>query len=175
MTGSTKIEWTDASWNPALGCDRVSPGCDHCYAITQATIRSANPNPKVDATGICWEWTASIVNGYGKFGRDPEHGYVVVGAHRWAWEHLVGPVPVGLDLDHLCRNRRCVNPDHLEPVTRGENVRRGRNANREKTRCPAGHPLVPGNLVAKHQGRKCRTCNSEHARAWRLAHAGIVA
>lgn len=130
--------------------------------------------PKVNASGVCWEWTAGASDtGYGNFGRDPEHGYANISAHQWAWEFLVGPVPPGLVLDHLCRNRRCVNPDHLEPVPFAENIRRGRNANREKTHCPAGHPLVAENLVLNRRGgRKCRICNTEKARAWRRAQAG---
>ncbi|HEY7824270.1 MAG TPA: HNH endonuclease signature motif containing protein [Acidimicrobiia bacterium] len=80
---------------------------------------------KVDASGDCWEWIgATAGNGYGKInvkGRDhyPEF------AHRVGWELLVGPIPDGLVIDHLCRNTLCVNPDHLEPVTHKVNVRRG--------------------------------------------------
>jgi hypothetical protein len=74
--------------------------------------------------GLCWEWTGTVKpNGYANFQvpgrRSPAN------AHRWLWEQLVGPIAKGLDLDHLCRNRKCVNPDHLEPVTRRENLRRG--------------------------------------------------
>lgn len=77
---------------------------------------------KVDATGPCWLWLGSLNNaGYGKLTVRRVNLY----AHRFAHECLVGPVPEGLELDHLCRVRRCVNPDHLEPVTRSENVRRG--------------------------------------------------
>jgi len=73
---------------------------------------------KVDAGGDCWEWVAAKTSlGYGSFKGK--------GAHIWAWNHLVGPVPDGLELDHLCRVRHCVNPDHLEPVTHAENTRRG--------------------------------------------------
>lgn len=76
---------------------------------------------KVDAEGICWEWTSTVDGtGYGKI----KIARVWVPAHRWAYETLVGPIPAGLELDHLCRIRRCVNPDHLEPVTTTENLRR---------------------------------------------------
>lgn len=79
---------------------------------------------KVDGAGICWEWTGAISDtGYGVFHRG--HGLKKTNAHRACWEMLVGTIPEGLVLDHLCRNRRCVNPDHLEPVTERENIRRG--------------------------------------------------
>jgi hypothetical protein len=70
----------------------------------------------------CWEWTAGRSGGpgYGAFSL----GQRKVGAHRWSYENFVGPIPEGLELDHLCRNPGCVNPDHLEPVTRSENIRR---------------------------------------------------
>ena len=73
----------------------------------------------------CWLWTSTIVwNGYGQFRIDNRRVY----AHRFAYEQVNGTIPAGLDLDHLCRVRRCVNPAHLEPVTRRENLRRGRVA-----------------------------------------------
>lgn len=127
---------------------------------------------RVDASGVCWEWTACRSRGYGRFARGPEHGSATVFAHRWAYEHLVGPIPEGLVLDHRCRNTICVNPDHLEPVTIGENVRRGRNWKRELTHCKRGHAFSPENTLRRDEGgRKCRTCNSATARAWRRARA----
>jgi HNH endonuclease len=89
----------------------------------------------------CWIWTGGTKSqmGYGAFG--VTHGNVV-SAHRWAYEQFRGPIPAGLDLDHLCRNPICVHPWHLEPVTRAENLGRGRNHFREKTHCPQGH-LMP--------------------------------
>lgn len=83
----------------------------------------------------CWLWSGST-NGHG-YGRLARSGKLH-GAHRFAYEHFIGPIPNGLDLDHLCRVRLCVNPSHLEPVTRGENLLRGDTVNR-----------------AHHEGREC--------------------
>lgn len=78
----------------------------------------------VDHTG-CWRWLGNISRGYGRCKGDPESPQKTRLAHRVFYEHHVGPIPEGLELDHLCRNRWCVNPEHLEPVTRAVNVRRG--------------------------------------------------
>lgn len=80
-------------------------------------------------------------------------------AHRVAYEHYCGRIPDGLMLDHLCRNPSCCNPDHLEAVTNGENVRRGAHQGRAKTHCPAGHPYAGENLRIGVKGeRRCRAC-----------------
>lgn len=115
---------------------------------------------KVDGGGNrCWEWTASLRNGYGQFGVRAGH---VVPAHRFAYEHLVGPIPDGMVIDHLCRNTRCVNPAHLEPVTNVENVMRGESPmarNARTTHCTHGHELVGANLYVDPKGRRqCRAC-----------------
>lgn len=107
---------------------------------------------KVDAEGICWEWTGAITFGYGRF-RD---GKSVVQAHRWAWKHMVGDVPDDMDLDHLCRNRRCCNPDHLEPVSRKVNLMRGAQAT--KTHCRRGHEYTPENVYINQGKRYCLEC-----------------
>jgi len=104
----------------------------------------------------CWNWVGHIaLSGYGLFwvaGRD-----IQVLAHRLVYQLLVGEIPFGLCLDHLCRNKRCVNPKHLEPVTLVENFRRGRIL---KTHCKHGHPLSGDNLltISTRPGRHCKTC-----------------
>jgi hypothetical protein len=110
----------------------------------------------------CWEWTASRISGYGQFARTLPRL-----AHRRAYERLVGPVPEGLELDHLCRNRACVNTDHLEPVTGSENAMRGLRPIqlRSKRYCPHGHPYSGSNLYIRTDGaRECRICRREHVR-----------
>lgn len=107
----------------------------------------------------CWEWTAPLSGmGYAQFydgNRKPM-------AHRVVYELLVGPIPEGLQLDHLCRVRHCVNPHHLEPVTARENLIRGQGfiaANVRKTHCKEGHELTPENTrIVRETERQCRTC-----------------
>lgn len=132
---------------------------------------------KVDASGDCWEWTGAKWNGYGKTAVHVANGKTKHwAAHRRAYELLVGPIPDGLQLDHLCRNRACVNPDHLEPVTGSVNVRRGStipitNARqRGKTHCPAGHPYDETN-TGDNGGRSWRRCLACHAARERARHA----
>jgi len=114
--------------------------------------------------GGCWLWTAcKNQKGYGRFGI----GNKTYLAHRVSYEMHVGPIPAGLQIDHLCRNRMCVNPDHLEVVTTQENTRRG-NAGKHhahKTHCPQGHEYAGDNLYIKpNGGRDCKTCNRERKR-----------
>jgi hypothetical protein len=107
----------------------------------------------------CWIWTGGRKSQmkYGAFA--VKHGHVV-SAHKWAYEFFREPIPAGMELDHLCRNPRCVHPWHLEAVTHAENLRRGRNHFREKTHCPQGHPYAGDNLYIRPSdgARLCRAC-----------------
>jgi HNH endonuclease len=109
------------------------------------------------ATDECWLWKGKPNgNGYGRFCFGGG-GYVM--AHRWAYELLIAEIPAGLVLDHLCRNRMCVNAWHLDPVTIAENVRRGRQWESEKTHCPELHAYSELNTYITPEGhRECRIC-----------------
>lgn len=113
---------------------------------------------KVEKTDTCWLWTGCL-SGVG-YGQIRIHTKCHL-AHRYSFELHKHQIPAGLVLDHLCRNRRCVNPDHLEPVTRHENIRRGTawTVKRNRTCCPRGHEFTPENSAINQKGvRRCRTC-----------------
>ena len=116
---------------------------------------------KVVKTESCWLWTSYILpNGYPRFSiRAGFQAY----AHRISYVLSKGEIPEGLDLDHLCRNTQCVNPDHLEAVTAQVNTLRGIGPaakNFFKTECKRGHPFVEGNIYWSRngRGRSCKTC-----------------
>ena len=158
-------------------------------AITRAERFAAKVDPEGPVPehrpelGPCIEWTGCLhPKGYGQFW----DGGRLVQAHRWAWERAHGPVPEGLELDHLCHNdsecaggptclhRRCVNPAHLEPVTHRTNLLRGGGGaaagarQRAKTHCPAGHPYDEENTYLTPDGRRvCTACKCERTRQWR--------
>lgn len=126
----------------------------------------------------CWEWQGQTWKGHGRF-HNGETG-TMMAAHRWSYEHHVGPIDEGLVLDHTChtndptcndgvdcRHRRCVNPAHLEPVDSPENTRRGNGptaVNAAKTECVNGHPFDEKNTYVRANGkRQCRTCQAAAA------------
>ncbi len=106
----------------------------------------------------CWIWIGcKFPFGYGEF----KYRGQVVYAHIWLYERTKGKTPEGLELDHLCRNPSCVNPDHLEPVTHKENLMRGIGvcaARARQTHCKRGHPLTDGNFDTKLGYRRCLKC-----------------
>lgn len=125
---------------------------------------------KIDkrGSGECWPWMAHVHrNGYATFIPQNKDGVRVM-VHRYAYEELVGPIPDGLTIDHLCKNRACCNPAHMEPVTQGENAIRGggakagvaaRRANAE-VGCRRGHPRTPEHAFKTPKGNwRCRTCD----------------
>jgi hypothetical protein len=120
-----------------------------------------------DGSG-CWLWTASNTNGYGvifHYGRYAK-------AHRVVYETLIGPIPAGLQLDHLCRVTLCVNPKHLEPVTMQENIRRGSGNGSAlwapPTHCAKGHELTADNVYVTAAGKRlCKACKHGRDKAYR--------
>jgi DNA-directed RNA polymerase subunit RPC12/RpoP len=113
----------------------------------------------------CLEWAGSLTKGYGEFTITRKKSK----AHRWLYERWVGPIPEDLELDHLCRNRACVNPSHLESVTRTMNILRGESPparNARSTHCVQGHEFTPENtrINRRDGGRECRACGREKAR-----------
>lgn len=107
----------------------------------------------------CWVWTAyRNSDGYGNF---LTHNRQTVKAHRWAFEQMRGPIPEELEIDHLCRNRACVNPAHLEPVIHQVNMIRGMHRLRGRTHCANGHPFDEGNTYHHPSGQRvCRMCQN---------------
>jgi hypothetical protein len=117
----------------------------------------------------CWEWQGyRTPAGYGQMCVNSKLNLT----HRLAYELFVGPIPAGLHIDHLCRNRGCCNPDHLEPVTPGENSRRGDTGAHygRRTHCGYGHAYTPENTYIHPRvgERVCKECRKEHSRAYRI-------
>lgn len=114
---------------------------------------------KINATTSCWLWTASVKeNGYAQYNANGKNW----NAHRLVYLLSGRDIPAGLELDHLCRVRHCVNPEHLEPVTRAENVRRQAAY---ITICPQGHVYTAENTYVYNGGRHCRACRATQSAA----------
>lgn len=139
------------------------------YDLTRVNFSTFTKNVIRLESG-CWQWLGKIQNGYGVIG---EKGRACdkrksLRAHRYSFECFRYSIPEGLTVDHLCRNRACVNPFHMEIVTRGENVLRGDTVsarNKLKTHCPRGHPYSEENTYNDgRSGRRCRQCAREYNR-----------
>ena len=119
---------------------------------------------KVEKTDTCWVWQGSLTDlGYGKFFAGSDKG--IVSAHRFAYKSLIKKIGPSMTIDHLCRNKFCVNPAHLEEVTIEENIRRAlpfvnrKHVRREeRTECIYGHPYTPENTMLIRGGRACKVC-----------------
>ncbi len=116
---------------------------------------------KINKTDSCWLWRGAISRGgYGKATSHKD-------AHRFVYETLIGSIPEGLEIDHLCRIRHCVNPSHMEPVTRRINVLRGKSPpaqQAKQTHCYRDHKLAGSNLILNNGSRVCRECKNEYQR-----------
>lgn len=131
-------------------------------------IRYSNPVDriinKIEPQGDCWIWKGIIsYKGYGLINVNQQKRK----AHRYSYTHFINKIPDGMTIDHLCRVRACVNPDHLEVVTLVENIRRGLIFRQPKKQCNYGHPLIDNNLYINYRGhRSCLKCNRKRSREY---------
>jgi hypothetical protein len=164
---NTLANWRKAARGPRYTADTGTATYDKRdldeYLGGATTVREGSIRRRIlasirkDESG-CWRWQkGKTANGYGRLTVDGRPRR----AHRAAYEEFVGPIPDGLQLDHLCRVRDCVNPAHLEPVTSRENTLRGDTGparNAAKTECSNGHPFDVANISWDRGKRRCRTC-----------------
>lgn len=120
---------------------------------------------EIDVQTQCWNWTGKLINsGYGLFGVGTKKENKFKTSHRWSYEYFRGSIIKPFTVDHLCHNRICCNPFHLEVVSQKENVRRGEgilSINYRKTRCKWGHEFTSENTRIIKLGRKCKECERE--------------
>ena len=143
-------------------------------SIEKIVSRFLNKPIRIERTNEweCWLWQVHLnTEGYGSIYK---HGQRVK-VHRFSYELFIGPIPAGLVLDHLCRRRNCVNPDHLEPVTNTENILRGASKIGEylngRTHCDHGHALTPDNVyTGRRNWQLCKTCRRRDSQAYRDRH-----
>lgn len=130
---------------------------------------------KVDKTDTCWLWTRTLERGgYARFRLNGK----MKSAHRLSYNDAIGPIPEGLQLDHLCRVRHCVNPDHLEPVTARENTLRGEgpaSMNARRTLCVNGHPFTGLTVRPEGNERWCHACRLESKHRYKERLRGVQA
>lgn len=145
---------------------------NYCYRRSRTFDDDQTFWNKVEKTSTCWFWRGyKGKNGYGLINRK-HFSKIPILAHRFSYEMLIGKIPYGLTLDHLCKKRNCVNPTHLEPVSLGENSIRGDSPpaiNKRKTHCNKGHELSGDNLLRDKNGwRKCSICTRNNRRNFYL-------
>lgn len=121
---------------------------------------------RVDRTPACWLWTGSLQEGYGRL---KLVGGKVARAHRVSYELENGPIAEGMVIDHLCRNRACVNPSHLEAVSDRVNIQRGTLGYHNRAKCKYGHDVSqPEQVYTDRKGwRNCRECRRIWRKEWR--------